>query len=136
MIDDGVACAIVVVTPPPEGELPRKFESPEYVPEIVCEPAVRMTFDIVAVPDVSVGHCGSDVTPQRAAPLSVNCTVPVGDPVPFVTVTVAVNVSGCPKEVPLDGDTVTEVVVVPLVIVIEPVNCAVAVAAKLVRGSR
>lgn len=67
--------------------LPENVASPEYLAEIVCEPAVSAEVDSVACPAVR-GLVPIAVVPSK------NATVPVGDPARLVTV--AVKVTDCP----------------------------------------
>ena len=68
-----------------------KVSSPEYMAEIVCEPAVRLMIEsLVAVPEPRATG-GPKSTPSIR-----NCTVPVGMPNSGAAATVAVKVSESP----------------------------------------
>lgn len=84
--------------------------TPEYSAVIVCVPTVSDEVLKVATPLPF-----KDTAVPRLLPLSLNCTVPDG--VPALAVTVAVNVTDCPKS---DGftDELTVVVVAAVTVAV------------------
>jgi hypothetical protein len=89
--------------------LPEKLASPEYEAAMVCEPGAKEAVlnEAVVTPPVVVTLAG----PPALLPSITNCTVPLGVPVPAVTLTVAVNVTLCPNTVaPVKGLSVVLVV--------------------------
>ena len=95
--------------------LPRKLPSPAYSAVTVLEPWGRELVISVATPLVSRATGA-----QRATPLVLNRTVPVGVPAPGATaVNVAVKVTFAPGKEGL-GEAITLLVVLAAVMVTEP----------------
>ena len=79
-----------LTTCPIEAEEPEKVPSPPYCATMACEPTARLDVVTEALPPDSAADPRVDV-PSR------NCTLPLGVPVPELTVTEAVNVTDCPN---------------------------------------